>query len=153
MLKARGFDPQGHEAEVGNLEKTIRNGDALDIYMTKRIADVTAHDGLLDHWGVHHLHLGAGIDQRTGLIRRTRHILLCRFDNHHVYFIKVAAHGSDSPNTWYQKELIEIIHRNWPESIESARIKGATSVEHRFDDEDTKELRNANVNVLFQVSD
>ena len=121
--------------------------------MSKRVADITARDGLLDHWDIYHLHLGTEIDQRSGLIRRTEHILLCRFDDYRAYFIMVAPHGSRSPNAWYQQELIEIIHHDWPDSIDSARIKGVTGVDKRFNDEDIQQLRKANLNALFEVSD
>ena len=50
---------------------------------------------------------GTDSDPRsTPLIRRTKHILLCRIKLLiAAYFIKVDSHGSsDFPNTWYQQE-------------------------------------------------
>ena len=85
VLKAQGFDPQGQEPAIENLENVILKGGPLNIYLPKRVADITARDGLLDHWDIYHLHPGTEIDQRSGLIRRTEHILLCRFDDYRAY--------------------------------------------------------------------
>ena len=49
VLKARDFDPQGHETGIEILENAIRKGDPLHRHMTKRVADNVARDGLLDH--------------------------------------------------------------------------------------------------------
>lgn len=153
VLKARGFNPQGHEVGIALLENAIRNGDPLQRHMTKRVADIVARDGLLDHWDVHHLHLGTEIDQKSGLIKRTNHILLCRFDDERAYFIMVTPHGARTPNTWYQQEILEIIHNNWPESIGSARVPGVSKVSPNFDDDGIKKLRQVHLNTLLQVSD
>ena len=153
VLKARGFSAQGHEAGIEILENAIRNGDPLHRHMTKRLADVVARDGLLDDWDIHHLHLGTETDQKSGLIKRTNHILLCRFDDKRAYFIMVAPHGAGAPNTWYQQEMLEIIHNNWPESIDSARIPGVSEVTPNVDDDGIKKLRQVHGNALLQVSD
>ena len=153
VFKADGFDPLGHEVGLSKLEEAIRNGDDLSIYMTSRLSEVTARDGLFDHWGICHFHLGTEIDSRTGRIKRTRDILLCRIDDNHAYFIKVAPHGSDAPAPWYQQELLEILHNNWPWSIEFARVKGATDVKHEFNDDEIRRLRDVNVTVLLKVAD
>ena len=148
VLKARAFDPVGHTTGVAMLENAIVNGEDLSVYMTKNVADIGAEDPLLDHWGIHHFHLGTELDPRHGIMRRTNHLLFCRIDENHAYFIKVSPHGS-----WYQQELLEILHQNWPWSIDFARVKGATDVEHKFNDDEIKRLRDANVTVLLKVAD
>lgn len=153
VLKARGFSAQGHEAGIEILENAIRKGDTLHRHMTKRVADIVARDGLLDDWDIHHLHLGTEIDKNSGLIERTNHILLCRFDDECAYFIMVAPHGARAPNTWYRQEMLEIIHNNWPESIDSARIPGVSEITPKFDDDGIKNLRQVHGNALLQVSD
>ena len=153
VLKARGFDPQGHEAGIEILENAIRRGDPIRKHMTKRVEDIAVHDGLLDYWDIHHLHLGTEIDPKSGLIKRTNHILLCRFDDERAYFIMVAPHGARAPDTWYRQEMLEIIHDNWPESIDFARVPGVSEVALNFTDDDIKELRESHVSLLLQVSD
>lgn len=151
--RADNFDPAGHETGVSNLENAIQSGDDLSIFMSRRIGDITKTDGLLDHWGIHHFHLGESRYGRSGEVERTKHVLLCRITPENAYFIEVAAHGSDSPNTWYRQDLIDIIHRNWPESIERARLKGVTDIAPDFTDDDVKILRQANLTHFLKVSD
>ena len=153
VLKASGFDSLGHEVGLSRLEAAIQQGQDLSGYMTSRLSDITASDGLLDHWDIYHFHLGTEDDPRTGGVKRTRDILLCRIDQNHAYFIKVAPHGSGSPPPWYQQELIDIIHRNWPQSIEYARLRGVTGISPNYNDDDARELRNANVITFVQVED
>ena len=153
VFKACGFDPAGHEIGVANLEQAILHGRDLRTYQTSKFTDINASDGLLDHWGIHHFHLGIETNPRSGLVRRTKHILLARIADDCAYFLKVAPHGSDSPDTWYQLELLEILHANWPESIESARARGVTEVQHKLSDQDIKALRRAHVTVSLQLAD
>ena len=153
VLTACGFDPLGHEAGLMNLQDAVERGDELSVYMTSRNADVTNKDGLLDHWDIRHLHLGTELDLQTGRIKRTRHILLCRIDYDCAYFLKVVPHGPSSPAPWYEQNLIDIIHRNWPWSIERARLRGVNGISHKHDDDDTKQLRDANVVAIVQVDD
>ena len=154
VLKSGQFDPLGHEAGLARLENAVRNGDDLNIYMTSRFDDITASDGLLDHWGIRHFHLGTETDPDTGRISRTRHVLFGLINDSHVYFIKVGTHGRDSRYVWYKQEMIETIHRNWPEAIERFRINGLTGVSPKYDDPaDVKSLRDANAVTLLQVED
>ena len=154
VLKSRQFDPLGHEAGIEGLENAVRNGDDLNIYMTSRFDDITASDGLLDHWGIRHFHLGTEMDLDKGRISRTRHILFGLINDSHAYFIKVGTHGRDSRYVWYQQEMIETIHRNWPEAIELFRTPGVTGISPKYNDPaDVKSLRDANAVVLLQVED
>ena len=154
VLKSSQFDPLGHEAGIGRLEYAVRSGQDLNVYMTSRFDDITASDGLLDHWGICHFHLGTEIDPATGRISRTRHILFALINDSHAYFIKVGAHGRDSRYVWYQQEMIETIHRNWPEAIEPFRTAGVTGISPKYDDPvDVKSLRDANLLTLLQVDD
>ena len=154
MLKSGQFDPLGHEAGIERLENAVRNGDDLNIYMTSRFDDITASDGLLDHRGIRHFHLGTETDPDTGRISRTRHVLFGLINDSHVYFIKVGTHGRNSRYVWYKQEMIETIHRNWPEAIERFRINGLTGISPKYDDPtDVKSLRDANAVTLLQVED
>ena len=148
VFKARGFETLGHTSGLMMLENAIVDGEDLSIYMTKTVANVVAKDPLLDHWGIHHFHLGTELDARYGTMRRTNHLLFCRIDDDNAYFIKVASHGS-----WYQQEMLEILHQNWPWSIEFARAKEVTDVEHQFSDDEIRRLRDAHVTTLLKVAD
>ena len=97
-------------------------------YMSKTIIDADSHDSMLDHWGIYHFHLGTELEESGNFIRRTGDILLCRIDDKYAYFITILPHGRNVPAPWYRKELIEIIHKNWPESIRHALATGVTGL-------------------------
>ena len=151
VCKPPDFDSAGHEDGLAVLENKIRHGEDLAAHLTRNIDDISKPDQLLDHWGIHHFHLGTELDPSTGRIRRTRHIMLCRIDDVAVYFLRVDPHGSGSPMTWYQPDLIEIIHQNWPETIEWARLKGVVAAEHQLSAEEIRQLRRANLNHTLEV--
>ena len=154
VLKAQNFSALGEEKGLEILEEKIRKGEDLNTHLSSRITDPTKPDGLLDHWSIKHLHLGKAIDRRTGRIERTKNLLLCRIDENNVYFIKVAPHGLGVDEPWYEKELLEIIHKNWPESIEFAKVRGVESVSPQIEDEeDIRALRHANLVTMMVMQD
>ena len=154
IRKADDFDPSGHASGIAKLEGAIRNGENLAPYMSKTIADIDAQDSLLDNWGIYHFHLGTDLEDNGKFVRRTRDILLCRIDDTCVYFIKVLPHGHDASAPWYKKELIEIIHENWPESIRHALANGVTGLSPRLNDQQVAELRRkANLVLLLEMAD
>ena len=154
VLKAQDFSTLGEDKGLEILEEKIRKGENLNTHFSSRITDPTKPDPLFDHWSIRHLHLGKAIDNQTGMIERTRNVLLCRIDDNNVYFIKVVPHGSSVEAPWYDKELLEIIHKNWPASMEFAKLKGVESVSPQVEDEESiKALRHANVVTMMVMQD
>ena len=154
IMKASNFDPLNHEVGIAKLETAIRNGESLSPYMSRTTTDTGYHDSLLDHWGIYHFHLGTELAEGGSFVRRTGDVLLCRVDDSNAYFIKVVPHGRNVPPPWYEKELIEIIHKNWPESIKHALATGVTGLSPRLSDQDVAELRRKSNIVLFlEMSD
>lgn len=154
VLKALDFSTLGEDQGLKILEEKIRKGDDLNTHLSSRIADPTKPDGLLDHWSIKHFHLGETIDIQTGRIERTKNVLLCRIDENNVYFIKVVPHGLGVDEPWYEKELLEIIHKNWPESIEFAKARDVESVSPQVESkEDIKALRHANLVTMMTMQD
>ena len=154
ILKASNFDQLDYEDAIAKLENAILTGANLSPYMSKTITDSDSHDSMLDHWGIYHFHLGTELEETGTFIRRTGDILLCRVDDNYAYFIKILPHGRNVPAPWYRKELIEVIHKNWPESIRHALATGVTEVSPRLNDHEVAELRRKTNLVLFlEMSD
>ena len=154
ILKARDFDTSNHESGIAKLESAIQDGEDLAPHMSKSIVDIDAQDSLLNHWGIYHFHLGTEMEEGGKFVGRTRDILLCRIDDTYAYFIKILPHGRNVSAPWYRKELIEIIHKNWPESISHALAKGVTGLSPRLKDEDVAELRRrTNMTLPLEMSD
>ena len=154
ILKASDFDQSDYEDAIAKLENAIRSGANLSPYMSKTIIDAESHDSMLDHWGIYHFHLGTELEETGNFVRRTGDILLCRVDDSYAYFIAILPHGRNVPAPWYRKELIEIIHKNWPESIRHALATGVTGVSPSLNDPEVEELRRRTNLVLFlEMSD
>ena len=150
VLKASGFEhPPRYELGIQQLEQAIRNGTRLTPYRSKRIATAASSDDLFDYWQIHHFHLGSN-QMDDGFVERTNELLFCRIEDEHAYFIKIASHDS-SP--WAKKELVEIIHENWPDTISSARLPNVSSLGVELNDEDRKALRKANVVTFLNMAD
>ena len=154
VLRAQNFFTLGEERRLAILEEKLRSGEDVNMHLSYRTVDPTKPDPLFDHWDIAHLHLGEEIDARTGRIERTKNVLLCRIDENSVYFIKVVPHGRGVDEPWYEQELVEIIHRNWPESIEFAQARGVESVSPQWESkEDIKALRQANLVTMMTMRD
>ena len=75
-------------------------------------------DGLLYDWGIHHLHLGETFSA-PGYVERTGPVLFAIFRKDDVYFIDIRNHEG-----WSDKNLLEIVNRNWPELLSIYKMEG-----------------------------
>ena len=150
VVKAEGFVcPPQYVLGMQLLEQAIRAGHSLEPHRSKAISSATWRDGLLDYWGIHHFHLGI-TPMEDGFIERTDELLVCLVDDTCAYFIKVASH---SAAPWAKKELVEIIHINWPDAISPYRLVGVTGVNPEINNEDRKALRAANISSFLDMED
>ena len=150
VLKALGFQhPPQYELGIQKLEQAIQNGTSLTPYRSKSIATGASDDDLFDYWEIHHFHLGSNL-MGDGFVERTKELLFCRVEDEHAYFIKIASHQS-SP--WAKKELVEIIHENWPDTISSAHVSNVLSLAVKLNDEDRRALRRANGVTFLDMAD
>lgn len=97
------------------LESKIKQGKSLIPHLNTAIQKDKL-DGLLYDWGIHHLHLGLKLET-TGFVERTGPVLFAVFRPNDVYFVDVRDHEG-----WSDKELLEIINRNWPELLSIYRM-------------------------------
>lgn len=141
--------PSGRSDGLYGLEKAISAGVDLRPYRSRRIENAQFLDGLLDYWNIHHFHLGR-IIEAEGFVERTNELLFCLVEDDCVYFIAIMCHDS-SP--WAKKELITIIHENWPGVLEKCRVRGVDKLEWELRDEDHKELREARVATVLDMPD
>jgi len=65
----------------------------------------------------------------------------------HLYFVDVQDHGA----SFSDKELLEIVHQNWPEAIASYRAPGASRVS--LTDDQRRRLRKKNFQTLVEMTD
>ena len=127
------------------LESKIEKGESLNPHLNTAIQKDKL-DGLLYDWGIHHLHLGLKYET-TGFVERTGPVIFAVFRRDDVYFVDVRDHEG-----WSDKELLEIINRNWPELLSVYKMEGVKP-ETTFTEEDIISLRKAGVNTFHEVSD
>lgn len=149
ILKAPQFScPPELAMALSRLGNAIQVGTDLMPYQSTRLSSPKFDDYLLNDWDIHHLHLGTGPHPKVpNFVARSGPVLFARLTSNTAYFIGVLAHGS-----WTMIQLIEILHQNWPSSIQEQRIAGAVATEKKPADIDVEMLRGANVNTLLEIA-
>lgn len=125
----------GWETLKGNIE----DGQDITPYLSKKIDDPLFKDSMLLDWGVHHFHLVEN--------PRNDNILFALVTKDCFYAINVYTH-----NDWAKDDIVETIHRNWPEAIERYRID-AIDTTNNVTGKERSILRNGDINTFVKVSD
>ena len=105
--------------------------------------DIDFQDCLLNDWGIHHLHLGLNIDE-SGFVVRTNDLLFVRFTDTAAYLLGILPHGR-----WAEPYLVEIIHRNWPQSIARYRLNDVIGTDAPQTEEAFRTARKHGYQVFF----
>ncbi|WP_339304361.1 hypothetical protein NST33_17990 [Paenibacillus sp. FSL L8-0435] len=134
---------------LNDIVNKIKSGNDLTPHLSRRIKDLNTVDGLLNDWGIHHLHLGTEIDS-DGFTNRYRRgeLLYVLFNESSAYLIQIMDHRSFS-----KKELLRIIHNNWPNIIEPYRMNGIKLFPANITDNHISQFRNAGITTLVQIDE
>jgi len=150
ILKSATFsNPSAPNLQAGlvEIERKILAGDDLRAHLSRKLRKTDYNDSMLNDWGVQHLHLSDALGTK-GFVTPTGPLLFARFDDATAYFIDVLHHGD-----WSRQSIVQVLHDNWPDSIEPFRLKGATAVSKSYSDDEIAQLREGHVNAMVQVSD
>ncbi len=139
--------PSGHEAGLANLEQKICDGDDLTPHLSRGLKNTDGDDDLLSDWGVYHLHMGI-VTESDGFMARTGPVLFAIPTDNRMHFIQVYAHGN-----WSNRDVLEIVHRNWPEILAPFSPKGVVDISMNPDSEDIAKLRKTHINTSLKMSD
>ena len=139
--------PKEHASGWEMLRMKIINGDDIGPHLSRDHASLTNLDGLLNEWGVHHLHLGTKPYLRDpSYIDRTPPLLFALITDEDFYAINIYLHGG-----WESMSVIESLHRNWPQVISRSRIKGIQG--EALTEKERKVLRNSSIQNASTMSD
>jgi hypothetical protein len=127
------------------LRSLVESGSDITPYLSKLISRLTKKDSMLNDWGVHHFHLGEAM--KGDFINRTGPLLFSLVTKDKFYAIGVYEHGS-----WADSDIVETIHRNWPEVVKHYQLNGVQSTTE-ITEEQRLTLRAKNVNSFVAVSD
>lgn len=134
------------------LVNKFKDGENVTPHLSKQALNPSKFDELLYDWGIYHFHLGKA-NFNTDRIERTGPLLFARIDDNNVYCINIYSHGKNVSPPWYKQEMIQIIHRNWPEIIEHWRLPDAVSANPKLTDQEYKQVRQNHLNTLIEVEE
>lgn len=136
--------PVEHQAGWDLIQQKVKNGQDLIPHLSKLIEKTTKTDLMLSDWGVYHLHLGTQIE--NGFVKRAGPLLFARISGEYFYAIGVYDHTS-----WTNGEIVETVHRNWPESVAHWVIQGVKG--ETLTDEERAAVRKVHMNAFFLTND
>ncbi|MCZ4065665.1 hypothetical protein NB636_02100 [Oxalobacter aliiformigenes] len=128
------------------LKSHIENGDDIRHYQSKRSDDIEFKDSMLNEWGGYHFHLGENVEHDKW-IERTNELVFAILTDNEFYAINVFKHGG-----WADKEIVEIIHDNWPHLIEPYKVRHG-KISYSPVGNDRLVLRKNNINSAIELDD
>lgn len=140
--------PDEHKDAVDRLEGIFTRGENVNPYLSKGLKVLGRPDQLMQHWSINHAHLGE-LKPGRQFSERTGPLLFFKAEQDTVYFIGVLNHGC-----WGSQDLIEIVHRNWPEILAPYRASTISNLSPAWNDNKTRiELRRAGLELATQMAD
>ena len=138
-----------------NLKSDIAQGKDINPYLSKLINVAKKSDGMLDHFGCKHFHLGKELETNGVFIERTGPLAIGFVTNREIFFIDVKTHTQDQDDTlWYEQDVIEIIHQERLDLIEKFKVTGFKDISPKFDTpEQIKAMRDINVNTPIVIDE
>jgi hypothetical protein len=115
--------PDQYSQDYSDIKKLIEAGNDLTLFLSRDLAKhkrPDIFDFCLNTSGFQHLHFKTG---------GTKHVLFCMITNSTVFVIQAYLHKSADQQQWVRMEPIEIMHKNWPEEIAYAIVRGLPSEE------------------------
>lgn len=133
------------------IETKFKNGADVNPHLSKRIFRKDYTDCLFSDWGIYHLHLSTTIDGKY-FMKGSDWLLFAIIDRQDVYFVDIRPH--DEQYVFAQKELLKIIHDEWPHILEPYRLRGITAGSAEVNNpEEIDKLRKGGVCVIQFIED
>jgi hypothetical protein len=143
--------PEDILAALGRIVIAAESGDDLNPFLSRDLASDKAFkrkDMMLNELGVHHLHLGEGVDVR-GLVSGRDELLFAYVTDKAIHLIEVFDHKS-----FGDQEAFRIAQENWPQIFDGRRMTVAPSRDPQpVTAEQRKTLRRKNANVPVAAKD
>jgi hypothetical protein len=127
------------------LQGLIETGQDITPNLSKLVKQLHNKDSMLNDWGVHHFHLGNNI--KGEFTERTGPLMFSLITKENFYVIGVYEHGA-----WADAEIIEIIHRSWPDEVAQYQIQNIILATETTEQQRLT-LRAKNTNSFVTVND
>ena len=146
-----------HQAQAGDawgavflIRSLLAEGENVTRYLSKNVNYLKFGDGLLWDYGIHHLHLSKEVEE-SGFVKRSDYLLFAIVTQEDAYFVDIRLHPKPGDLGWVRQDLLEIVHSNWPELVETKVLRGVRGT--TLTDEEKQELRRKNCNHVAQLGD
>jgi hypothetical protein len=109
---------------LSRLEAAVVAGDDLTPFLSRDLRKDRAfkrNDGMLDDFGIHHFHLGEGLDEH-GLVPGLPELLYAVVTDAAVHFVEIFDHTK-----FWDDESFRIAQRNWPHLYSRVQLPTAPS--------------------------
>ncbi len=114
---AREMAPHRDHGAVARIAELAKQGKPLWPYTSKTTKNARFSDGLLNHWGVFHFHLGETFEP-SGYTARTDKLLYAWVTQKAMYILGVL------PHSFAEDGVLNVVLRNWPDVLEPYRLRG-----------------------------
>ena len=139
--------PVGDQVGLDSFLEKVCKGDDIQPHISTKHAQYNNQDGLLDDWGIHHFHVGIGPHpKKQKFTVRSASLLFALVRDDVLCAIGMYTHGN-----WTNTEVLETLHRNWPDLISQFRVSGIAA--EPLTDMQRTNIRKYNGNVITQVQD
>jgi hypothetical protein len=110
---------------IDTIEARFVTGEDIYPHQSTGLLKPLSLDGMHADWGLHHLHLGmvGGRPAPAPFVNRSKKVLIVRITAEDAYFIAAVPHGAGAPAPWWENDLVEIVHRNWRETIAEYEVE------------------------------
>lgn len=151
--KARNFEitPENDDGFM-ELVNAFESGLDINPYLSKGVLDAKKVDGMLDNFGIKHFHLGNVTNDKFS--SRTGEIALAIVTDDEVFFVTSKQHGKGYGDIWYEKDVVEIVHKERPDLIEHCKVSLFSEISNPVSKtSDIKTFRNNNINTPITLDD
>lgn len=138
--------PVYHKIEFELFRDCVTRGDDLTPYQSDKILKANYKDIMLFDWGIHHFHLGS--KNGKAFVDRTNHLVYAIVTGADFYCITIGPHGK-----WAEKDLMEIVYRNWPKLIERYKVPRVVSLTENVTDELIKHCRDNHIQTFIDLGE
>ncbi|MCI9639844.1 hypothetical protein AALA22_00090 [Anaerovoracaceae bacterium 41-7] len=140
--------PKDYKEAFNEFEMRAKNGDDLNVFMSEKLKEANYNDGLLNDWNIYHFHLTRQF-RDDGWAKRSKYLIFAYVTDTDLYMLQVYKHKDN--HVFAKQELVEIIHKNWPEFIEKNHFKGKPCVD--IDEKGYNLLRKANISTFVTLNE
>jgi len=148
---------------IEKIEYKLKNYDDLTPFLSKGIADHPIvipnnpnnekdRDLLLNSFGIHHLHLGSGFENKEkfgiSFLKRGNELLIAYVQKDKVYFIDILEHDVFP----YEKKIFTIMQNNWPELLKPFEMEYLIDIQPKPTNNEMKDLVKLHINAAVEIN-